>query len=119
MDMGSLRLYYDDILCGTINTKYWSNASSQGISLRVEEGGNYIMFSHADDTQGSGYVVDYYLNAGWSSNYEEMHIFQTSARFLDGIYVSGPSRLRSLRLFGADGEYLIGVDSGELTVSKL
>lgn len=120
MDKGSLRLYYDDILCGTINTKYWSNASSQGISLRAEEGGKYIMFSHADDTQGSGYVVDYYLNAGWSDNYDEMHIFQTSARFLDGIYVSGPSRLRSLRLFGSDGEYLVGIGSnGQLTVSKL
>ena len=119
MDKGSLRLYYDDVLCGTINTKYWTGAATEGISLRVEEGGNYIMFSHADDTQGSGYVVDYYLNAGWSTNYDEMHIFQTSARFLDGIYVSGPARLRSLRLFGADGEYLIGVDSGELTVSKL
>lgn len=120
MDKGSLRLYYDDILCGTINTKYWSNASSQGISLRAEEGGKYIMFSHADDTQGSGYVVDYYLNAGWSDNYDEMHIFQTSARFLDGIYVSGPARLRSLRLFGSDGEYLVGIGSnGQLTVSKL
>lgn len=120
MDKGSLRLYYDDILCGTINTKYWSNASSQGISLRAEEGGKYIMFSHADDTQGSGYTVDYYLNAGWSSNYDEMHIFQTSARFLDDVYFAGYTRIRSLRLFGADGEYLVGIgSSGQLTVSKL
>lgn len=120
MDRGSLRLYYDDNLCGTINTKYWSGAATEGISLRVEEAGNYIMFSHADDTQGSGYVVDYYLNAGWSSNYDEMHIFQTSARFLDGIYVSGPTRIRSLRLFGSDGEYLVGIgSSGQLTVSKI
>lgn len=119
MDRGSLRLYFNDTLCGTINTKYWSGAATEGISLRVEEGGNYIMFSHADDTQGSGYVVDYYLNAGWSSNYDEMHIFQTSARFLDGIYVQGPARIRSLRLFGADGEYLVGINNGALTVSKL
>ena len=118
MDRGSLRLYYDDVLCGTINTKYWSGAATEGISLRVEEGGNYIMFSHADDTQGSGYTVDYYLNAGWS-DYEEMHIFQTSARFLDGIYVSGPARIRSLRLFDADGEYLVGINDGKLTASKL
>ena len=120
MDKGSLRLYYNDILCGTINTKYWSNASSEGISLRVEEGGKYIMFSHADDTQGSGYVVDYYLNGGWSSNYEEMHIFQTSARFLDDVYIAGKTRIRSLRLFGSDGEYLVGINSsGGLSVSKL
>jgi hypothetical protein len=119
MDKGSIRLYYSDTLCGTINTKYWSGAATEGISLRVEEGGNYIMFSHADDTQGSGYKVDYYLNAGWSDNYDEMHIFQTSARFLDGIYVSGPTRIRSLRLFDADGEYLVGINNGQLTVSKL
>lgn len=120
MDKGSIRLYYDDVLCGTINTKYWSGASTEGVSLRVEEGGNYIMFSHADDTQGSGYVVDYYLNAGWSSNYDEMHIFQTSARFLDDVYFAGYTRIRSLRLFGSDGEYLVGIDSkGQLAISKL
>lgn len=120
LDGGGLGLYFDDVLCGTINTKYWTGAATEGISLRVEEGGNYIMFSHADDTQGSGYTVDYYLNAGWSSNYDEMHIFQTSARFLDGIYVSGPARLRSLRLFGSEGEYLVGIDSsGNLTVSAV
>ena len=119
MDKGSLRLYYSDVLCGTINTKYWSGASTEGISLRVEEGGNYIMFSHADDTQGSGYVVDYYLNAGWSSNYDEMHIFQTSARFLSDAYFAGKTRIRSLRLFDADGEYLVGINNGQLAVSKL
>ena len=119
MDKGSLKLFYDDVLRGTINTKYWSGASTEGISLRVEDGGNYIMFSHADDSQGSGYVVDYYLNAGWSSNYEEMHIFQTSARFLSDAYFAGKTRIRSLRLFDADGEYLVGINNGALTVSKL
>lgn len=120
LDFGSLRLYWNDDLCGTVNTKYWSGASTAGISLRVEDGGKYIMFSHADDTQGSGYVVDYYLNAGWSSNYDEMHIFQTSARFLDDVYIAGKTRIRSLRLFGSGGEYLVGISSsGELTVSKL
>lgn len=119
LDFGSLRLYWNDDLCGTVNTKYWSGASTAGISLRCEEGGKYIMFSHADDTQGSGYTVDYYLNAGWSSNYDEMHIFQTSARFLDDAYFAGKTRIRSLRLFDADGEYLVGVSDGQLTVSKL
>lgn len=120
LDGGGLDLYFGGVLCGTINTKYWSGAATEGISLRVEEGGNYIMFSHADDTQGSGYTVDYYLNAGWSSNYEEMHIFQTSARFLDDVYFAGYTRIRSLRLFGSEGEYLVGISSsGQLTVSKL
>lgn len=120
LDGGGLELYFDDVLCGTINTKYWYGASTEGVSLRVEEGGNYIMFSHYDETQGSGYTVDYYLNAGWSSNYDEMHIFQTSARFLDDVYFAGYTRIRSLRLFGSGGEYLVGISSsGELTVSKL
>jgi len=119
LDGGGLELYFNDVLCGTLNTKYWSGASTEGISLRIEEGGNYIMFSHADDTQGSGYTVDYYLNAGWSSNYDEMHIFQTSARFLDDAYFAGKTRIRSLRLFDADGEYLVGINNGQLSVSKL
>ncbi len=121
LDKGSLRLYYDDVLCGTVNTKYWSGAATEGISLRVEEGGNYIMFSHADDTQGSGYKVDYYLNAGWSSNYDEMHIFQTSARFLSDVYLDGKTDIGSLRLRGASGKrYLVTAnDNGSVTCSLL
>lgn len=121
LDRGSLRLYFSDVLCGTINTKYWSGASTEGISLRVEEGGNYIMFSHADDTQGSGYTVDYYLNAGWSSNYEEMHIFQTSARFLSNVYLDGYTDIGSLRLRGPSGKrYLVTAnDDGTVTCSLL
>lgn len=121
MDKGSIRLYYSDVLCGTINTKYWTGAATEGISLRIEEGGNYIMFSHADDTQGSGYKVDYYLNAGWSSNYDEMHIFQTSARFLSDVYLDGKTDVGSLRLRGANGKrYLVqGNDDGTVTCSVL
>lgn len=120
LDFGSLRLYWNDDLCGTVNTKYWSGASTAGISLRIEEGGNYIMFSHPNSEFGTGYEVDYYLNYGWSSNYDEMHIFQTSARFLADAYFAGKTRIRSLRLFGSDGEYLVGIgSSGELTVSKV
>ena len=121
MDGGGLELYFDDVLCGTINTKYWSGASTEGISLRVEEGGNYIMFSHADDTQGSGYKVDYYLNAGWSTNYDEMHIFQTSARFLSDVYLDGKTDIGSLRLRGANGKrYLVTAnDNGTVTCSLL
>lgn len=85
LNSGHLELYFDSALCGTINTKYWSGASGEGISLRIEEGGKYIMFSHPS-TAATGYDVDYYLNYGWSSNYDEKHIFQTSARFLDKTY---------------------------------
>lgn len=117
---GGLGLYYNDVLCGTFNTKYWSGASTPGISLRIEEGGNYIMFSHPNSDHATGFEVDYYLNYGWSSNYDEMHIFQTSARFLDDVYLDGYTRIRSLRLFGANGEYLVGIDaSGNLSISKL
>jgi hypothetical protein len=120
LDRGSLRLYYGDNLCGTINTKYWTGASTEGICLRIEEAGSYVMFCSPNPDMGTGYQVDYYLNYGWSSNYDEKHIFQTSARFLDDAYFAGYTRIRSLRLFGADGEYLVGIgSSGQLTVSKL
>ena len=120
MDKGSIRLYYSDVLCGTINTKYWTGAATEGISLRVEEGGNYIMFSHADDTQGSGYVVDYYLNAGWSTNYDEMHIFQTSARFLSDVYFDGTTDIGSLVLRGPGGKrYLVTAYDGVLECSEI
>lgn len=87
LDRGSLNLYYQDELCGTVNTKYWTGASGPGVSLRIEEGGKYIMFSHPSESS-TGYDVDYYLNYGWSTNYDEKHIFQTSARFLSKVYFS-------------------------------
>ena len=125
MSKGSLRLYYTkngtEGLCGTINTKYYSGASTEGISLRIESKGSYIMFSHPDSSQGTGYAVDYYLNYGWSSNYSEKHIFQTSARFLSDVYLDGKTDVGSLRLRGAGGKrYLITAnDNGTVTCSVL
>jgi hypothetical protein len=119
LDRGSLKLYYDDVLCGTVNTKYWSGASTEGVSLRVEQGGQYLMFSHYDETQGSGYTVDYYLNAGWSPEIAEKHVFQTSVRFLDDVH-GNRVHIKSLRLYNGTQAYLIGVSSsGQLTCSKL
>jgi hypothetical protein len=119
LDKGSIRLYYEDALCGTINTKYWSGASTEGISLRIEEAGSYIMFSHPSDA-GTGYDVDYYLNYGWSSSYDEKHIFQTSARFLDSVYLQRAYH-RALYLVNGDGTYLVTVNSSGtgLSVSKV
>lgn len=124
---GGLGLYYNDELCGTVNTKYWSGASVPGISLRIEEAGKYIMFSHPSDA-GTGYDVDYYLNYGWSTNYVEKHIFQTSARFLDKLYWSN-AYARGLYLYenvmikacDADGtatEELIGYDGSRVDVGS-
>lgn len=130
LDRGSLRLYYDDALCGTINTKYWSGASAEGVSLRIEEGGKYIMFSHPSDA-GTGYDVDYYLNYGWSTNYDEKHIFQTSARFLDKVYFSGSGAyfkgiylydnnfIRSCDSDGNVGEEMLGYSSSRVNVGSV
>lgn len=130
MDRGSLRLYYSDTLCGTINTKYWTGASSEGISLRIEEGGKYIMFSHPSDA-ATGYDVDYYLNYGWSTNYAEKHIFQTSARFLEKVYFSGSgayfrsaylyenSFIRSVKTDGTVGEEMLGFSSSRVNVGSV
>lgn len=125
LDNGSLQLFYEDALCGTVNTKYFSNASTPGISLRVEDGGKYIMFSHADDSYGSGYALDYILDYGWS--YEEgstkltnaRHTFVTSAVFIDrtflmqpyflgGYLVEGPF-LKGCDLYGNVTEEIMGV----------
>ena len=119
LDGGGLDLYFDDVLCGTINTKYWSGASNEGISLRIEEGGNYIMFSHPSDA-GTGYDVDYYLNYGWSTNYDEKHIFQTSARFLSDVYLDGRTDIGSLVLRGPGGKrYLVTAYDGVLECSEI
>ena len=134
LDSGGVDLYYreDDeyILCGVINSRYWSNASGKGISLRIEEGGNYIMFSHPNPDTGSGYDVDYYLNYGWSTNYKEMHIFQTSARFLDAVVFSGAGAtfsalymyehafIRSREADGAVGEEMLGYANNTLYVGN-
>ncbi len=117
LDNGSLKLYYSDELCGTINTKYWSGASTPGLSLRVEEGGEYIMFSHYDPDVGSGFSVDYVLNYGWSS-YEEPHLFYTPARFMDkvtminlhavGMYLSAGYFIKAVDSDGNVGEELLG-----------
>ena len=119
LDGGGLELYFDDVLCGTLNTKYWSGASTEGISLRIEEGGNYIMFSHPSDS-ASGYDVDYYLNYGWSTNYDEKHIFQTSARFLSDVYLDGRTDIGSLVLRGPGGKrYLVTAYDGVLECSEI
>ena len=121
LDRGSLRLYYDDELCGTINTKYWSGASTEGICLRIEEQGSYVMFCSPNADMGTGYQVDYYLNYGWSTNYDEKHIFQTSARFLSDVYLDGKTDIGSLRLRGPNGKrYLVTAnDNGTVTCSLL
>lgn len=130
IDFGSLRLYWNDDLCGTINTKYWSNASAAGISLRIEEGGKYIMFSHPTEESATGWEIDYYLNYGWSTNYDEKHIFQTSARFLDKVYFSGlGAYFRGLYLYnnnyiksvtneGTVGEEMLGFDGTYVSVGS-
>ena len=121
LDRGSLRLYYDDALCGTINTKYWSGASTEGICLRIEEQGSYVMFCSPNADMATGYQVDYYLNYGWSTNYDEKHIFQTSARFLSDVYLDGKTDIGSLRLRGPNGKrYLVTAnDNGTVTCSLL
>lgn len=121
LDRGSLRLYYGDALCGTINTKYWTGASTEGICLRIEEKGSYVMFCSPNPEMGTGYQVDYYLNYGWSSNYEEKHIFQTSARFLSNVCLDGWTDIGSLRLRGPGGKrYLVTAnDDGSVTCSLL
>lgn len=119
LSSGALGLYYDGVLCGTVNTKYWSGASAAGISLRINEGGKYIMFSHPNSNYAAGFEIDYFLNHGWSSDYDEMHIFQTSARFLDDVFFDGTTQIESLVIRGTDGKrYLVTVNENGVVVGS-
>lgn len=120
LSSGGLRMYYDGNLCGKLSSTYYgSKEDDQGMCLSIEDGGKFLMFTHPDDSQSSGRRVDYILNCGWSSNYNEMHLFQTSARFLSDVYFDGKTDIGSLRLRGAGGKrYLITAnDNGTVTCS--
>lgn len=80
---GSVFLYYEDELAATISTRYNPGADAPGVTLRVEDGGQYLMFCSPNSDYYSGFQIDYYLNAGWSPEIEEKHVFQSSARFMD------------------------------------
>lgn len=110
LDSGGLELYYNDDLCGQIDTRYHNaqQEDGRGIALRVEGKGKYIMFCAPYDDTGR-MLVDYYLNAGFSSSYDERHIFQSSARFLDPVYFSGHLYMHSAYLY--EGYFIKTVDS--------
>lgn len=103
---GAVRLFYDDILCGTINTRYHANAVMSGISLRIEDGGSYIMFCSPNSEMGTGFQVDYYLNNGWSG-YDEKHVFQSSARFLDKVVMQ---KAQCISLYLYTQSYMYSMD---------
>ena len=119
-----------ELLCGTINPRYYVGAKP-GISLRIEEAGNYIMFSHPDSSYAQGFKIDYVLNYGWTNNYEEMHLFYTSARFLDKVYFSGHGGyfralylynnafIRSVDSDGQVGEEMLGYNGTHVCVGSV
>lgn len=90
LSSGGLKLYHEDVLCGNIDTRYHAaqQENGRGIALRLEQDGKYLMFcsTYTLSSGSTATLVHYYLNIGFSSNYEEYHIFQTSARFLDKVY---------------------------------
>ena len=114
---GSLRLFYKNVLGGVIDTKYYGGAYDPGIALRIEEGGKYLAFTHADDS-ASGWSLDYYLNAGWNDNYDEIHIFQSSARFLDKTYFQW-AYFRGMYLYEGTTVYQIDRTTNEVTYNVL
>lgn len=132
LNSGGLKLYYNDVLCGNIDTRYHAaqQEGGRGIALRLETGGKYIMFVAPYGNSG-GVTVDYYLNNGFSTNYGERHIFQTSARFLDEVYFSGSgayfhglylynsSFIKSVDSSGNVGEEMLGYSSDRVTVGSV
>lgn len=125
---GDITLYYDGVACGTVGTKHFS-VDHLGLVFTVEEGGNQISFRHADSSYGTGYCVDYYLNVGFSSNHDYMHVFQTSAIFLDkteirqlynrGMYILENAFIKSCDDEDNVLEEMLGYSSGYVTVGSV
>lgn len=84
---GYYEMYYDGELCGRISSDYIWGSSGKGITITVDGIGKYLKFQSIRPDNGQ-YQIDYYLNCGYSSNYSERHIFQSSARFLSKLYWS-------------------------------
>ena len=129
---GSIKLYYNDAMCGTINTKYWTGATNAGISLRVEEEGNYIMFCSPNSDHATGFQIDYFLNCGWSPNTPYKHNFQSSVLFTDTVHFSGTGAyfyanaylrnstfIKSVDSNGNVGEEMLGFSSNMVTVGSV
>lgn len=110
LSSGGLKLFYNDTLCGQIDTRYHNaqQENGRGIALRLEGEGKYIMFTAPYGDDGA-WIVDYYLNVGFSTNYDERHIFQTSVRFLDPVYFS--SYLYTHGAYIYEGYFIKTVDS--------
>ncbi len=136
LDNGSLQLYYNDKVYGHIDTRYYtgqdSNNSDRGIALRLGTNGKYIVFATTETTSsGAQYeAVHYYLNRGAMSNYDEVHIFQSSVRFTDSVYMSSHFYTPSMYLYegyfikSVDdndnvGEEMLGFSSGRVTVGSV
>lgn len=119
---GGLELYYDEDIVGKIDTRYHTaqQEGERGVAIRLEGDGKYLMFCTPHPEYATSVVVEYYLNNGMSDNYDERHIFQTSARFLDKVYFSGSgayfravylyenSFIRTVATDGTVGEEMLG-----------
>lgn len=114
---GSIRLFHDNVLRGTINTRYTYGNDHSGISLRVENDGSYIMFCSPDDS-ALGFQIDYYLNVNFSSNYNERHIFQTSASFLSDVFFRSRAYFWGMRIKEGTTVYMCDSD-GDATYNVL
>jgi hypothetical protein len=128
MANGDITLYYKGVACGTLGTKHFST-NHLGLILTAEEGGTSIMFRHADSSYGTGYCVDYYLNAGWSDNSEYIHVFQSTALFLAkteirtlysrGIYLLENAFIKSYDGDGNVLEEMLGYGDGYVNVGSV
>lgn len=114
---GGLRLFYDGGLVGMIDTRYHAaqQEGARGIAIRLEEDGKYIMFCSPLENATNSVRVHYYLNCGISDDYDENHIFQTPARFLDRTVFQGSTRFYGLYVY--DGFFIksFNADTGYAT----
>jgi hypothetical protein len=86
---GGIDMYCNDVICGRIQSSFYSGQLHPGVAIEVRAHGEYLCFRHEDPMSAGTIIWDYVLNNGYDSLYKEMHLFQTSARFLDKVYFSG------------------------------
>ena len=112
---GSLDFYYRDALCGSVSMKYYTGNERPGIDIRVEENGEYFMITSPSAETSTGFVIDYYLNNGFSTNYSKFkHVFQTPAKFLAAVEVTN---LQASGIKLAGNSYIKAWDYSSNTVS--
>ena len=91
LQAGYLRMYYDGTLYGQYSGGAWaSNTAKRGLGVYLTADASYVFFGRYETSEGN-YVASYIINYGLDNElgYAERHVFYSSVRFVDNVYLSG------------------------------